>query len=782
MDSLGERLRQILQDRYLILRELGRGGSATVYLADDLRHGRRVALKVLDPALAAAVGPERFLREIQIEARLTHPHILPLHDSGSADGVPYYVMPFVEGESLRDLLAREPQLPVENALRYTREVAEALAYAHEQGVVHRDIKPENILIERGHAVVTDFGIARALDESGGGKLTQTGVSVGTPAYMSPEQAAGDGRVDGRSDIYSLGCVLFEMLAGRAPFVGANTASVVHQHLSVEPPRVTDLRPAAPPGLDAVIIRALAKSPADRYGDAEQFLRALEEAERAPTPLPASSMPSRRALRLPHAVVASLLAATLAAGWWLRGHSGSGRIDSLAVLPLSNLSGDPQQEYFADGMTEELIAELSQISALRVISRTSAMAFKNARRPLPEIARRLGVDALMEGSVLRAGERVRINAELIQARPERHLWGERYERPLSDVLALQSEVAQAIARRIAVALTPQERQRLEKSVRVNPAAHDEVLKGRFFMSRFDVKSFQAALDHFNRAVEADPGYAAAWSGVADAYYGLSNQTLPPAEAMEKARAAARKALELAPDLPAAHASLGVVLAEYDWDWAAAEREYRLALGLDPNNAQARLYFALLLTLTGRYEEAFEEYGVAHRLDPLSTFVAYQQAFAYYLARRYDDAARRYIALESADTNSAVPHYSLGLIYEAKGMLPEAIAEYRRGVLHWENGYPFALLAHAYAVAGYAAESRRILRLLEHPPAGLYVGAAHRALVHLGLGEQDRFFELMEESFRRRDEDAIWFPAYPQMDPVRSNPRFRDLLRRLNLPGG
>lgn len=768
-------MRLHVSDRYRVIRELGRGGMATVFLADDLRHGRQVAIKVLDAEVAAAVGSDRFLREIEIEARLSHPHILPLHDSGNAGGLAYYVMPYVEGESLRARLEREPQLPIEEAVRLGREVADALAHAHAHGVIHRDIKPENILIADGHAMLADFGVARALSE-GPASLTRTGVAVGTPTYMSPEQALGDKRIDERTDLYSLGCVLFEMVAGRAPFVGATAESVAHQHLSVAPPRVADLRPTVPAKLDAAIRRALAKSPADRFANARQFERALADAEKAP-----AAAPRRSSRPLQMALAGVLLALTVGVlAWWMHGGATAGRVSSLAVLPLADLSGDRQQEYFADGMTDELIGCLSQISALRVISRTSVMRFKDTRQSLPQIARMLGVDALVEGSVLRAGDRVRIAADLVQARPERNLWGDRYERPIRDVLALQSEVARTIAARIAIAITPSERQRLARSEPVNPAAHDEVLRGRFYLGKLEASGFREALVHFQRAVEIDPGMAPAWSGLAEAYYELSNIALPPAEAMEKSRAAARKALERDPDLAQAHASLGVVMAEYDWDWAGAEREYRRALDLDASDALTHIFYAFLLTNNARHDEALREYGFARRLDPLSSLNADYEAWGLFLARRYDEAAGRYRALEAADTGDATPHYSLGQIYEAQGRMDDAIAEYRRGALHGDNGWPYALLGHALAVTGRTAEARAVLNRLEHPPEGFYVQYSSLALIHLGLGDRDRFFALLEQAYAAHDENLVWLPPNPMMDSVRSDPRFRDLARRMHVP--
>jgi serine/threonine-protein kinase len=415
-----------LSDRYRIERELGAGGMATVYLAEDLRHQRKVAVKVLRPELAAALGHERFLREITTTANLRHPHILPLFDSGQAVAPPqgesflFYVMPYVEGESLRDRLDREKQLPLDDALQIAREVADALSYAHQRGVIHRDIKPANILLESGHAVVADFGIARAITEAGGTKLTETGLAIGTPAYMSPEQAAGDGELDGRSDLYALGCVLYEMLAGQPPFTGPTVESLVYQHLTVDAPSVTNLRPAVPPQIAGVLERALAKVPADRFNPVAEFADALHTGG-----APSAAAPAKLRRWIPVLATATMLAAIAVIFdiGGIRPRGGGGLIESLAVLPLESLAADPGHEYFADGMTEALITELSKIEALRVISRTSVMQYKGARKSLPDIARELNVDGIVEGSVLRDGNRVRVTAQLIDAAADRHLWAE-----------------------------------------------------------------------------------------------------------------------------------------------------------------------------------------------------------------------------------------------------------------------------------------------------------------------------------------------------------------------
>ena len=495
MSESTARVTAALSDRYRIERELGAGGMATVYLAHDVKHDRDVAIKVLRPDLAAALGADRFLTEVKITARLDHPHILTLIDSGNVDGTLFYVMPFVRGESLRARLERERQLGVGEALTIARQTASALHYAHRQGVIHRDIKPENILLHEGEAFLTDFGIALAVSEAGGDRLTGTGLSLGTPSYMSPEQAAGDRNIDARSDIYALGAVTYEMLAGEPPVTGASVQAMIAKLMTERPTSLRVLRDTIPAAVDAAVMRALAKAPIDRFATAREFADALaSEAAVTPSPAPRAAAGRWRGLAL-----ASVEASA--------GEGLSGAIRSIAVLPLDNYSADSTQEYFAEGMTDELTGDLASISQLRVTSRGSAMQFKGRNRPpTPEIAKALDVDAVVEGSVTRSGDRVRITAQLIDARADRHLWAQTFERKSSDVLALQAELASTIASAINVQLTPREQSRLSAAPTVDPEAHDAYLKGRFFFNRPSDENLQKAIVQFDAAVKLSPTFA------------------------------------------------------------------------------------------------------------------------------------------------------------------------------------------------------------------------------------------------------------------------------------
>jgi len=430
-----DRLKSALSDRYTFERELGRGGMATVYLAEDLKHHRHVAIKVLDPEVARALGAERFLREVEVTANLTHPHILPLHDSGEADGFLYYVMPYIEGETLRERMDREGQLPLDDALHTTREVAAALSYAHSHDVIHRDIKPENVLLSAGEAVVADFGIARAITEAGGEHLTETGLSIGTPIYMSPEQASGAKPVTGQADLYSLACVLYEMLAGEPPFTGPTAQAIVAKKLSEPAPRVSVVRDKVPPAVEAALDRALSRTPADRYATAQQFAEALT----------------------PGTTVAET------------------ETQAIVVLPFENLSPDPDNEYFVDGLTEELITDLSQVSSLRVVSRTSAMTFKGARKSIPSIAREMGVQYALEGTVRKAGNSLRITAQLIDTSCDAHVWAGKFTGTLDDVFDIQEKVSREIVDALKVKLTPEEDRRMAARPVDSAAAYDSYLR-------------------------------------------------------------------------------------------------------------------------------------------------------------------------------------------------------------------------------------------------------------------------------------------------------------------
>ncbi len=776
MPELLDRLRSALADRYRIERELGQGGMATVYLAEDLKHHRQVAIKVLKPELAAVLGPARFLREIEFAARLNHPHILPLHDSGEAEGFLYYVMPYVEGESLRDRLKREKQIPVEDALQIAREVADALNHAHRHDVVHRDIKPENILLQERHAVVADFGIARAISAAGGEKLTATGVAVGTAEYMSPEQTGARGELDGRSDIYALGCVVHEMLAGQPPFTGATVEAVVRQHLTASPPAVTASRAGVPIAVAEAIARSLAKAPADRYSTVSQFAQALSVAR------PQAASGWRRSVL----AVALGTALVIAGIWWRieRGRARSEAIDAVAVLPFSNLMGDPQQEYFVEAMQDALITELSQMQALKtVISRTSVARYRNTDKSAPQIAKELGVDALVEASVFKAGDSVRIQVQLIGAVPtEHHLWAGTFDGDLRNVLSIQRGIARGIADKIQITLTAREEAHLAATQPVDAVAYDAWARGWYQLTRWTEESLRKCIEDAGVALGIDSTYAPAYALTALCYDILPHiGRVAPRDAFPKAKAAASRALELDQDLADAHFALAWALAAYDWDWPGAEREFRRGLELNPGSAYGHGRFEFVLSGMGRYEEALAESRRAVQLSPAGPSEIVANATALYMARRYDDAIAVALRAVEVDPGFSFGYDRLGWAYTDKGMYPEAIAALEKAVKLSGGAPPFkAELARAYALSGRGGEARRILREQEDLQRRSYGGPVAIGLIHLALGERDEALHWLEEGYRVRDANMMLLGGFPMWDPLRNDPRFQDLLRRMHFP--
>jgi serine/threonine-protein kinase len=806
------RLRAALIGRYTIEHELGRGGMATVYLGRDLKHHRAVAIKVLRPELAAALGPERFLREIEIAAGLTHPHILPLHDSGEADGFLYYVMPFIEGESLRDRLNREKQLPLGDAIAIAREVASALAYAHSHNIVHRDIKPENILLTSGQAVVSDFGIARGISAAGGEKLTATGVSVGTPMYMSPEQVSGGGQLDGRSDIYSLGCVLYEMLAGEAPFTGPTAGSVIQQHLVAEPPRITAIRRQVPADVEAVIRRSLAKVPADRFANAAQFADALTSPESAP-----AVRRVRRLRPIMAAVVAVVVIAGVSSVLW-RGGSKETVVQSLAVLPLANLSMDSTQRYFADAMTDLMITHLARSPYLRVTSRTSTLRYREGQKSIPEIGRELHVDLVVEGSVVREGQHVRITAQLIKAPTDEHIWANSFEGDFSHVLSLQRDVAQAIAEQIGVKLAPWHTAARRPE---NPQAQEEYLRGIYYYGMGDMKKSAQALE---QAVRLDPDHALAYAALARSNYFLAFfGDLPPREAFERMERAAASALDKDPSLASAHGSLALVKLHRDWDWGAAEQHFRRALELNPSNADIHHDYAHLLLVMRRDRESVTETERAVALDPFNPMLNACLGWHRLFAGDYDhaiEASSRALQLQPANFWARM---NLGWAYEQKAMYADAITQFEaasaqkpmsmsmsaRPMGMSSSPQPPAManpmsmqlsaeaarisasradlvvlaaasLGHALGVAGDRAGAHAVLDRLLQRRAHEYVSPYDVALVFAGLGDKDKALDWLQRAYQERSSLLVFALREPRLAPLRSEPRFATLMRDFALP--
>ena len=632
-----------LADRYRLERELGHGGMATVYLAQDLRHDRAVALKVLKPELAHALGPERFLREIQVTAQLDHPHILPLLDSGDAGGFLYYVMPYVQGETLRTRLMREKQLPLDDALQIAAEVADALNYAHGQGIVHRDIKPENLLLAGRHVRVADFGIARAVTAAGGDSLTATGVAIGTPAYMSPEQAGGSKDVDGRSDLYSLGCVLYEMLAGHPPFTGGTAHEILARHSMDAVPSLAAARPTVPEGLERAIATALAKVPADRFSTAAQFADAL--ARRGSSATVGAARSSRRVARLAVIAVAGMVTVGGAILMLRPSPKAPGYArTAIAVLPFQNLSAQGPHAYFAGGLHDELLTQLSKVAALKVISRTSVMGYESTKTPLRQIASELGVGSVVEGSVQIEGSRLRVNVQLIDAATDAPVWAERYDRTLDDAFAIQSDVAQRIVAAVGAALSDAEQQRLAAVPTANAEAYRLYLQGREYLIRpgFLRRNEEIAQQLFETALARDPGFALAHAALSEVHGRMFWFRYDPSPARAaRQRAEAEAALRLAPELPQAHVAMGLAHFWGRRDYRRALEEFRVALKGLPNDARVWQLIGTVHRRLGNWDEVLAAFEKATQLNPRDAQLFFGfGGYTYQLMHRYADAVRAY----------------------------------------------------------------------------------------------------------------------------------------------
>ena len=755
MSDTFDRLRAAIADRYDIERELGSGGMATVYLAHDVKHGRKVALKVLRPELAAAIGTDRFLSEIKITANLSHPHILPLLDSGIAeeqlsDRPPdrltaflYYVMPVVDGETLEEKLQREGELPVDEAVKITSDVAKALDYAHRQGVLHRDIKPSNVMLYEGQALVCDFGIALAMTAADGKRVTETGLTLGTPQYMSPEQATAERDLDARSDVYALGCLLFEMLAGEPPYTG-HSAQAILAKLLVDPvPSVCRLRPAVPKSIDQALEQALAKRSADRFPSAHAFAEALTQ--------PAVVAPSG---------------------------------PSIAVLPLLNLSTDPENEYFADGITEDVTAQLSKIGALKVISRTSVMRYKNHEESLKEIGATLGVGTLLEGSVRRAGNRVRIVVQLIDAETDHHLWTETYDRELTDIFAIQSDVALQIAVALEAELTAEQKSRIEKEPTRDLDAYQIYLKGRHCLARLTSEGLLQGVDYLQQAADRDPLYAHAYAHMAIGYValgmGYGAGVVKPDEAYSRAKAAAAKAMEIDSELGEAHAALAFPMFVHDFEWEKAENSFRRALELNPNAADTLDMYGLMLAAQGRYDEAVTAQRRAQELDPLIPWHTSDLGASLLRAGRYDEAvleAKRVLQLEP---HHPFGHATLGWAYIKKKIYDDGLAELESAVaLSPKDTVMLGQLGQGYAMAGRIVDARRVLEQLEELSRERYVPPYHLAYVYTGLGDDDKALDALEQAYEERAGGIYGIKGSFLFATLRTHPRFKTLLRKMNL---
>jgi serine/threonine protein kinase/tetratricopeptide (TPR) repeat protein len=778
---------------YRIVEKLGAGGMGEVYRAHDEHLQRDVAIKILSPdSMSRVKTNEKLLGEARSASALNDPHICVIYEVGETGGQYFIVMELVKGDPLDSLIPPEGLRP-ELIVRYGRQIAAALAHAHEHGIVHCDIKSANIVITpSGQLKVLDFGLAKLSGErefAGAAGPTETAIDAsaiaGTLPYMAPEILRGE-KAGPRSDIWSLGITLFEMSVGHRPFCGQTgfelTSGILREPL---PPFPSQL----PAGLRTVIEHCLEKEPGHRYQRASE-VRAALEAIQAPqgesSPVVSASFTeansAKRRLWISGFLAVAVLGAALFAAnvGGLRDRvfhrSPASGIHSVAVLPLENLSGDPQQQYFADGMTEELTTELSQVGALRVVSRTSAMRYKGTHKSVPEIAKELNVDALVEGSVEREGDRVRITAQLVEGASDTHLWAKGYERDFRDSLRLQDEVAQAIVDEIQLKLTPQEQARFARNEVIDPEAHEDYLRGLYYLHLRDGPDEQKAIESFQHAIKKDPTYPAVYAALADSYRALIfNSNAAPGDVLPQSKAAAKRAIEIDSQLAEAHTSLAANLADYDWDWAGAEKEYQTALRLNPNSSITHSYYAHFLRQEGRVEEAIREARRGVELDPVSAQDAFLLAQSLFEARHYEEALselRKSLDLEPRFWPSRL---YIGKTLAEQGQYQEALVELKKAQNF--TAEPYAMIGYVYARMGRAPDARKVIADLQEQSTRGYIAPTNFAKVYIGLGDKEQAFAWLEKGYQQRDFWLTFLKGDPIFDPLRSDPRFQDLLRRV-----
>jgi eukaryotic-like serine/threonine-protein kinase len=796
--------------RYEILSPLGKGGMGEVYRAKDTRLDREVAIKVLPEHLSAdASALARLEREAKALAALSHPNILTIFDVGQSNGVSFVVMELLPGETLRArIVRRRPSW--RDAVRMGIEIAEGLSVAHSKGIIHRDLKPENILLTRDELIkILDFGLARRGHDvkTAGGEsetiaalTTETGEVTGTMPYMSPEQLRGL-RVDARSDIFSLGCILQELITGERPFSRPTPAETIAAILMEEPAAMTTFDAAIPAELKQAVQRCLNKDPDQRFQSARDLAfhlrQILSGVSPAPTKRQASgreaASPRTRARLIAAATVLLLLGAVSFFNWpsLRRAIGARAQFKSIAVLPLQNYSGDPQQDYFVDGMTDSVIADLGKIKDIRVISRTSVMSYKTSKKSMREIASELHANAVVEGSVMRSADRVRITVQLIDAEKDQHLWSESYERELKNVFELQGQVAQAIAQHVHAVVTPEEQKRFATKRDIDPDVYELYLKGRHIMERGGLEDVQKAIEYFESGLAKDPDNALLYTGLADAYIDkMMDVHESPAEATAKARAAAARALQLDDSLAEAHTSLGMIKLSYDWDWAGAEYEFQRAMELNPGYPLAPVMYGQYLTMVGRHEEALPYFEKAHRLDPLFGGSYRGEGYACFMAHQYDEAIVQYRKALELEPD-AITYFGLVLARAEKADYATAISEAEKATKLNNSPLLLTSLASAYARAGRRTDANRVLRRLEetwerqgsapawHAAGSPYVCPYEVAGVYAQLGEKDRAFEWLDKAYRNRS-CLYWLRQDPRFDSIRSDPRFQELLTKVKFP--
>ncbi len=826
--------------RYEIRAKIGAGGMGEVYLAQDTKLERKVALKILPADVASHRDRmDRFVREAKAAAALNHPNIAHIYEIGTADGQNFIAMEFIDGQTLREVI-HSGQADMPKLLRYLQHVAEGLAKAHAAGIVHRDLKPDNIMVTRdGHAKILDFGLAKLIEpqqssvdtgeaasELATAILQQhstPGVVLGTVGYMSPEQAQGKTKeIDQRSDIFSFGCILYEAVTGHKAFAGKDAVDSLNKIIREPVTPISDFRPDAPNDLQRVVRRCLAKDPEDRYQTIKDVAIELRELRRdlagatgidtttspqfgvppsggivspgqilpSEASTPSSQPPSSaeyivsgiRQHKFALAVALMVLAAgAVGLGMYLHARNNEVAIESIAVLPFQNRSTDGDTEYLSDGLAESLIYRLSQLPNLKVSPTSSVFAYKNKEIDPVKVGNQLGVNAVLLGRIVQRGDSLTISAELVDVRYNKLLWGEQYERKMSELLQTQREIAREIVDKLRLKVSGQE-QGLAKHYTESNEAYQLYLKGRFQWHKRTNEALKKSIDYFNQAIERDPSFALAYAGLADCYV-VPAYMLPPGEKIPKAKMAAMKALELDDTLAEAHTSLARAMTTYDWDWRGAEREFQRAIELNPNYAIAHQWYCGYLEAMGRTPEAIAEGKRALELDPLSPIITFEMGLGFFYARDYDKAIEYYQKTLELDPDFPPAHGQLPAAYEQKRMYDQAITGFQKGTnLKGSREWYFSLsgLAHVYAVTGNKGEAQKLLSEMKDLSVRQYVPADRIALIYAGLGDKDEAFAWLEKAYDERSFNMTWLKVEPRWDSLRSDPRFADLVRRLGLP--